>query len=89
MVGTLRRAKLHHRVEFRRNQSNRGRDIAIFRFFKMAAAAILDNQNFKFLTVGGSQYVAVPNFVEIGQTGAEIWRFFDFSKMEATAVLDF
>jgi len=26
--------------------------MAIFRFFKMAAAAILDFQNFKFLTVG-------------------------------------
>ena len=25
----------------------------------------------------------MPNLVEIGQTAAEIWRFFDFSKMAA------
>jgi len=25
----------------------------------------------------------MPNVVEIGQTAAEIWRFFDFSKMAA------
>jgi len=43
------RAKLHHCVKFRRNRSNCGRDIAIFRFSKMAAAAILD---FEILTVG-------------------------------------
>ena len=30
----------------------RGRDIAIFGFFKMAAAVILDFNNLKFLTVG-------------------------------------
>jgi len=31
----------------------------------------------------------VPNFVEIGQTAAEIWRFFDFSKMAAVRHLGF
>jgi len=36
------RAKLRHHAKFRRNQSNHGRDIAIFRFFKMSAA-ILDS----------------------------------------------
>ena len=30
----------------------RGRNMAIFRYFKMAAAAILDFQNFKFLRIG-------------------------------------
>jgi len=34
------------------NRSNHYRDMAIFRFFKMAAAAILDFSHFKFLTVG-------------------------------------
>ena len=43
---------MRHRVKFRRNRSNRGRDMAIFQFFKMAVAAILDFENFKFLTVG-------------------------------------
>jgi len=42
----------------------------------MAAAAMLDFWNFKFLTAGslrGQTCVAVPNVVEIGQTAAEIW----------------
>jgi len=43
---------MHHRAKFHQNQSNRGRDMAIFRFFKMTAAAILDFQNFTFLTAG-------------------------------------
>jgi len=31
----------------------------------------------------------MPNFVEIGQIAAEIWRFFDFSKMAAVRHLGF
>jgi len=52
-----------------------------FLFFRMAAAAILGFQNLKILGVGGSRQpkcVTVPNFAVIGQTVAEIWRFFDF-----------
>jgi len=33
---------LHQHAKFRQNRLNRGRDMAIFRFFKMAAAAILN-----------------------------------------------
>ena len=44
--------KLRHRAKFRRNRSNRGRDQAIFRFFKMAAAAMLDFQNMEILGAG-------------------------------------
>ena len=65
--------------------------MAIFRFSKMAAAAILDFQNFKLLTVGssrGSKCVILPNLVEIGQNTAEIWRFFDFSRWRPSAILD-
>ena len=47
----FKRTELHHLAKFGRNWSNRCRDIAIFRFYKMAVAAILDFQNFKFLTV--------------------------------------
>ena len=43
---------MHHRAKFREGRSNRSRDMADFRFFKMEAAAILDFGNFKFLTVG-------------------------------------
>jgi len=35
-------AKLHHHAKFGRDESNRCRDMGIFEFFKMAAAAILD-----------------------------------------------
>ena len=45
---TVKRVELHHYAKFCRNRSNRGRDMAIFRIFKMAAAAILDFQNLKF-----------------------------------------
>ena len=58
-------------------------NMAIFQFFNMAAAAIVDFRNFKFLTVGrsrGSNYVTTPNFVEIGPNAAEILRFIGFSR---------
>ena len=41
-----------HRTKFGEYRSNRSGDMADFRFFKMAAAAILDSGNFKFLTIG-------------------------------------
>ena len=47
---------LHH-AKFRQNRQNRGRDMAIFQFFKMAAAAMLDFGNFKILTVGAVKMV--------------------------------
>ena len=43
---------MRQHAKFRKDQSNRSVDMADFRFFKMAAAAILDFGNFKFLTVG-------------------------------------
>ena len=43
---------MHHLAKFREYRLNRGRDMAIFLFFKMAAAAILDFRNFKILMVG-------------------------------------
>jgi len=58
----------------------------------MAAAAVLDFHNLKLLTVDasrGSGCVTTPNFVAIGQIVAEIWRFFDFSKMVAVRHLGF
>ena len=42
---------MRHRTKFREDRSNRCGDIADFRLFKMAAAAILDFKKFKFLTV--------------------------------------
>ena len=43
---------MRQRKKFREDRSNRSGDMADFRFFKMAAAAILDFRNYKFLTVG-------------------------------------
>jgi len=48
---------MRHRAKFREDRSNRSGDIEDFRFFKMAAAAILDFGNFKFLTVGALKRV--------------------------------
>jgi len=44
--------ELHLRAKFCQNRSNLGQGMAIFRFFNMAVAAILDFQNFTFLTAG-------------------------------------
>jgi len=41
-VGTIKSAELRHYAKFYPNRSNRGRDIAIFEFFEMAAAVIHD-----------------------------------------------
>ena len=82
---------MRHRTEFREDRSNRSGDMADFRFFKMAAAAILDFQNLKFLTFGTvkrSNCVTMPNFVEIAQNAAEIWQFLDFSRWRPSAILD-
>jgi len=72
-LGGLKRVELRHRSKVGRNWSNCGRD-GDFRFFKMATAAILDFSKFKFSR--GPNCVGVPNLTEIGQTVAEIWRFF-------------
>ena len=42
---------MRHRTKFREDRSNGSGDMADFRFFKMAVAAILDFGNFTFLTI--------------------------------------
>jgi len=51
-------------------------DFLIFRFFKMAVAAILDFKNQGSLGVGKARRVNMSNFASIRLTVAEIWRFF-------------
>jgi len=85
-------AELRRRAKFGRNRSNCGRDMAIFRFFKMAAAAILDFSNFKFLTVGQLKRVEMRRNAKFGQNRSKRGRdmaIFRFSKMAAAAILDF
>ena len=60
-VWTVKRFEMHHRAKFRQNRLNRSRDMAILDFFKMAAAAIFDFWNFKFLTVGTLSRVELHN----------------------------
>ena len=66
--------------------------MAIFRFFEMAAAAILDFRNFKFLTVGAVKRVELHHRAKFCQDRSKcgldmaISRFY---KMAAAAILDF
>ena len=90
--GRSKRVKLHQRAKFLWNRLNRGRDMAIFRFIEMAAAAILDFENLKFSTVGSVKRVELhhpakfhPNRPNRGWIMA-IFRFF---KMAGDAMLDF
>jgi len=56
--------------------------MAIFRFFKMAAAAILDFQNFKFLTTGTAKGVELHQYAKFRENrlnrgrNMAIFRFF-------------
>ena len=68
--------------------------MAIFRFFKTAAAAILYFRHFKFLTIGAVNRVDMLQHAEFCQNrfnrGRDIlWRFVDFSKMAAVRHLGF
>ena len=49
-VGAVKRPILQQRTKFRKNRSNRCRDITIFVIFKMAAAATLNFQKIEILT---------------------------------------
>ena len=59
--------ELRRRAKFGQNRSKCGGDMTIFRFLKMAAAAILDFQNFKLLTVGQLKRVEMRRNVKFGQ----------------------
>ena len=88
----IKRAELRRRAKFGRNRPKRGREMAIFRFFKIAAAAIVDFLNFKLLTVGRIKRVEVRCRAKLGRNRSNrggdrtIFRFF---MMAAAAVLHF
>ena len=66
--------------------------MAIFRFLKMAAAAILDLQNFKFLTAGTVKGVELHQHAKFCENPLNCGRnmaIFRFFKMAAAAILDF
>jgi len=73
-------SKFHHYGKFCRNRSNRDRDIAIFRIFKMADAAMLDFQNFKLLTIEKGQEGRSASVCQISSKSLELRpRYGDFS----------
>jgi len=74
-VEKVKKVEVHQCAKFSRNCLKCGRDMVIFRFFKMAAAAILDFQNLKFLTFGMVKMVGLHNrakFRRNHRTTAEI-----------------
>jgi len=64
-----------------------------FHFFKIAAGGhlgFLNSANLNSWNVQRAKMLMyVLNFVKIGQTIAETWRFFDFSRWQPAAILDF
>ena len=62
--------EMPHHAKFGQNRLKRGRDMAIFQLFKMAAATILDFENFenfKFLTVGAVKRVELHHRAKFRQ----------------------
>ena len=83
-------AELRRLAKFGQNRLNRGRDMTIFRFFKMAAATILDFSNFIFLTVGQLKRVEMRRHAKFGQNRSKRGRdmaIFRFSKLAVAASL--
>ena len=92
-IGFLKFLIFNGRASFRGDQSNRFRDIAIFEFFKMVAAAILDFTNFNFLTVGTVKIVELHQFAKFRRNRSNCGQYnmaiFRFLKLEAVASWDF
>ena len=91
-VRRLKRVELCRRAKFGQNRSNRSRDMAIFRFLKMAAAAILDFSNFNFLTVGRHNGAELRRLAKYGRNRQKRGRqmaIFRFFTTAAAAILDF
>jgi len=92
MVIWLKRFEVRGHAKFGRNQSNCDRYMSIFRFFKTAAAAILDFQNLNFSTVGGFKSVELRRRAKFGRSRSNCCRdmaIFYFSKMAAVRHLGF
>jgi len=90
-IQTVKKYEQRHCAKISRNHSNRGWDMAIFRFFKTAAAAILDLGNFKILTVVTVQRVELHQHAKFRQNRLNcggVMAFIPFFKMAAAAVLD-
>jgi len=93
-VGTLKRAKMRHRVKFRRSQSVIPRPkYGNFSILQDGGRRHLGFSKFLIFNSrrpqeGRNVSPCMPDLVEIGGTYAEIWRFFDFSRWWPSAILD-
>jgi len=79
-IGSIKRVQVHCHSKFCGDQSNRCWNMAIFWFFNMAAATVLDFRN---ADIWGWSWkcITVPNFVAFSQIVGEIWRFFDVAHL--------
>ena len=83
-------AELRPRAKFCRNRSNSRRDMAIIRFFKIAA--ILDFQILRILTVGALKMAELRPHAKFCRNRSNRGRdmaIFRFFKMAAAAILNF
>ena len=85
---------MRHCAKFRRNGWIRGRDMVIFRFFNMAASAILEFWNLKFLTVWTVKRIELRLQAKFRQNRLNCSQnitifFYFFSKMAAVRHLGF
>jgi len=89
LANTGRMAQKHHYTKFRQNWSFHC-DVAIFRIFKMATAAILDFWNHKFLAIRVSRVETHQRakFCQNRSTGRKNIKIFRFLNMAAAAILD-
>ena len=79
---------MHQRTNFRRDRSNRCRDIAIFViFFKMAAVAILDFQKFNIFTVRPVPGVNVRHHAKFHHDRSQIYGDLTFFFQNATLLI--
>jgi len=91
--GMAKRVKLRQRAKFHGDRSNNRRDMAIFRLFKMAVAAMIYFKIFSnFERSDGSKRVELRRRAKFGQNRLKRGRdmaIFRFFRMAAAAILDF
>jgi len=69
-----------HRAKFHKNRLNRGRDMVIITFFKMADTAIFDFQNFNFSNSQNGQEGGTASLCQMLSKSLQPWpRYRDFS----------
>jgi len=91
-VQAVKRVELRHHAKFRLNRLKRGQGIAIYRFFKMAAAAILDLKKNQIFNGRGGLEGRTASSCQISSKSVKPWPkygAFRFFKMAVAAILDF